>query len=318
MAEGLASRFVTFAGFLLVVLAAGPGRAEDKATESGKPAAKRLCDETWDGGFWTIEVDQTKNDGKTSTSKPYDPGKPSEPWLAPEGQYTRMGYYQDPDRRNKGLPPNQIVKMIGRFYDKKKAEEFLKRMYSNSDFARHLNPRYPPFVSAPGALLVSDKYTCTLNKENDTLSKANWIVEVDGHLFAGAESRCKDGKKKKTVAVVDCAGSKTMVTDTIEVSCGANVHSCLYPLPADAFAVDHDYTLGGEGTTVAIRAYDLKKKQQVFSAEETNDGDADTAVILVDDVDGDGIPEIVHRVAGTGEIVSKLKWRNRRFVKVGR
>jgi hypothetical protein len=28
-------------------------------------------------------------------------------------------------------------------------------------------------------------------KENDTLTKADWIVELDGHLFAGARSACK-------------------------------------------------------------------------------------------------------------------------------
>jgi hypothetical protein len=38
----------------------------------------------------------------------------------------------------------------------------------------------------------------------------------------------------------------------------------------------------------------------------------------VEDTDGDGVPEIVHRVAGTDKLVSKLKWRNGRFVKAGR
>lgn len=39
-------------------------------------------------------------------------------------------------------------------------------------------------------------------------------------------------------------------------------------------------------------------------------------IISIEDIDKDGIPEIVHRVAGSGEIVDKMKWRNRRFVKV--
>lgn len=228
-----------------------------------------------------------------------------------------MGYFGDPERRNKGLPANHVVKMIGRFYDRKDADAFLKKMYGNSAFAQHIDPHYPPFVSAPGALLVSDKYTCTIDKENDTLTMATWIVEVEGRLFAGGETACKQGKRK-TITVVDCTGSKTVVTDTIEAPCEVSIRSCLYPLPDQGFALDHVYSEAGEGTSVIVRAYDLTKKQRVFSAEETNDGGPETELISVEDVDGDGVPEIVHRVAGTDEILSKLKWRNRRFVKVGR
>jgi hypothetical protein len=90
----------------------------------------------------------------------------------------------------------------------------------------------------------------------------------------------------------------------------------LYPLPDDAFALDHVYSLPDEGTSVLVRAYDIKKKSRVFSADESNDGGPDTELISVEDVDGDGVPEIVHRVAETDKIVSKLKWRNRRFAKV--
>jgi hypothetical protein len=314
--DDVSTRLVTCAGCLAIALWAGAVRASDKqddgnakSSESGKLAAKPLCDSDWAGGFWTVAVDEKKYDGNAKALKDYDPNHPDEPWQVLSEKYLR----------HKDCCGNvNLHKFIGRFNEKTKAEAFLRRVYSDSGFARHLNPRYPQHLSSPGALLVSDKYTCTLNKENDTLSKANWIVEVDGHLFAGTESSCKQGSKKKTITVVDCAGSKIVVKDTLEVPCEARVRSCLYPLPDEAFAVDHDYSLAAEGTTVAVRAYDMKKKQQVFSVDGTNDGDADTVIITVEDIDKDGVPEIVHRVAGTGEIVEKMKWRNRRFVKVGR
>lgn len=309
---------VMLASLAALTLAAGSGaarganKADDgkaKAAPSAKPAAKALCDDEWEGGFWTIAVDERKYDGRPESLKNYDPQHPNEPWQALSERYLR---------RKDCCGNVYIHKSIGRFYDKKEAEAFLKKVYAKSEFARHLNPRYPAFVSAPGALLVSDKYTCTLNEENDTLTKASWIVELEGRLFAGAETGCKQGKKRKTVSVVDCEGKRTVVTDTLEAPCGVSVRSCLYPLPDAAFALDHVYSKAGEGTSVVVRAYDLKKKQRVFSAEETNDGGPETVLMSVDDVDGDGVPEIVHRVAGTDELVSTLKWRNRRFVKVGR
>jgi hypothetical protein len=293
--------------FVSAVMPAAPASAEEGA--SARPATKRLCDEDWEGQFLTVVIDKKKYDGSASSLKAFNAATPNEPWQVTSERYLR---YKD------GYGNVFLHKLLGRFYDRKQAEAFLRKVNIDSGFSRHLNPRYPPSISGPGALLVSDKYTCTLNEENEVLAKANWIVEVDGHLFAGGESQCKQGKKRKTVSVVDCDGKKTLTTDTVETPCEASVHSCLYPLPGDAFAVDHDYSQASEGTTVAIRAYDLKKKRQVYSAEETNDGDADTTIVVVDDVDGDGVPEIVHRVAGTGQIVSQLKWRNHQFVKAGR
>ena len=304
--------FVMFAGCL--ALWSGEVRAQEKpdegkakAVEGKKPATKALCDGEWEGGFWTIAVDEKKYDGNPKLLRDYDPQHPNQPWQVLSEKYLR--------HKDSGWNI-YLHKFIGRFYEKKEAEAFLKRIYKDSDFAVHLNPRYPPHVSSPGALLVSDKYTCTLNDQNDTLSKAEWIVEVDGHLFAGALSACKQGKMKKTVPVVDCGGSKSLVADVLVVPCEAYVKSCLYPLPDDAFALDHVYSLPDEGTSVLVRAYDIKKKSRVFSADESNDGGPDTELISVEDVDGDGVPEIVHRVAETDKIVSKLKWRNRRFAKV--
>jgi hypothetical protein len=282
---------------------------QDKADAAANATAKALCDDDWEGGFETITVDRSKYDGQAKSLKDYDRQRPNEPWHALSTQY--FGLLDC-------CGNTYVRRLFGRFHEKKAAETFLKKLYSSSDLARHLTPRFPPTIIAPGARLASDKYTCTLNKENDTLTKASWIVELDGKLYAGGETACKQGRKKKTVTVVDCGGSKTVVTDTLNAPCDTSIRSCLYRLPDEAFAVDHVYTQAGQGTSVAVRAYDLKKKQRVFSADETNDGGPETVLMSVDDIDGDGVPEVVHRVAGTDELVSKLRWRNRRFVKVGK
>jgi len=61
-----------YASCLTLALWAGAVRASEKpedgktkSGETGKPGAKRLCDSDWAGGFWTVEVNQLKNDGKT-------------------------------------------------------------------------------------------------------------------------------------------------------------------------------------------------------------------------------------------------------------
>jgi hypothetical protein len=41
------------------------------------------------------------------------------------------------------------------------------------------------------------------------------------------------------------------------------------------------------------------------------------ALLGVSDVDGDGIPEVAYRIAGSGKVVQQWKWRNRGFAKVG-
>jgi len=323
--DASSARPVALVGALVLALTAGAVRAEDasgdkaKAGGAAKSTAKPLCDGDWDGGFWTIEVDHLKNDGRTPVSKPYDPADPKQPWFAAQGTYFRMGYLQDPDRRNKGLPPSEIIKMIGRFSDKKDADLFYKSAYKDSALARHFNPRYPPFVSAPGALLVSDKYTCTLSKENDAIANADWIVEVDGRLFAGAESGCKQGKTKKTVNIVDCDGKKVLATDTWASPCeGSRVTTCLFPMSPGVVAVQQSYSASGEGRQVSFRGYDLAKGRKIFAFSEGYDPTGYDDVTDFEDVDGDGIPELSGRhCEGDNCHRTRLqKWNGKRFVDV--
>jgi hypothetical protein len=319
------------ASLLIVITSAAllsastPSRAADKPNEAapkageGKAAARALCDDNWEGGFMTIAVDRTKNEEKKVLFKDYDPSKPEEPWFAPEGRYTRLGYFSNVERRNQGLPADQVVKLIGRFYDQKKADAFLKRVYADSKFSRHFNPRFPPDVVSTGALLVSEKFSCTIQKENDTLAKADWIVEVDGHLFAGKEFACSQGKTRKTISIVDCEGKKVLATDTWSSPCdGTRVGTCLFPMSPGVVGIQQDYSASGEGRQLSFRGYELAKGHKVFDVKEGYDSTGYDDVTDIEDVDGDGVPELVGRhCEGDNCHRTRLrKWNGKRFTDV--
>jgi hypothetical protein len=298
-----------------------PEDGKAKAGEGAKPATKALCDNDWAGGFFSVAVDRVKNDDKAKVLKEYDPQHPEDLWIVPEGRFLKLGYYSDPERRNQGLPADQLIKLLGRFYDHKKADAFLGKVIKDSGLARFLNPRFPPTVISPGALLVSDKYTCTLNKENDTLSKANWIVELDGRLFAGASSACKQGKVKKTVAIVDCTGSKTLATDTWSAPCdGSQVDSCLFPMSPGVVAIRQDYSASGEGRQTSFRVYELQGGRTLDKFTGGGDWEAGGGSFRnFEDRDGDGIPEIIDTTCDADNKCAEVrmrKWKKDRFVDV--
>jgi hypothetical protein len=263
-----------------------------------------MCDDLWDGKFYTVGVDSFRYDPKAITA--YDPQKPEAPWVVREGRYLRVGFNA-----------NYAKRFIGRFDTDKEAAAFEQKIMRESRFGQFLNPRYPMHVVGVGALLVSESFTCKPNLSNAAMAEATWIKEVDGRLIVGGETECKGGKKKKTVSVVDCAGVKTLLTDTISVPCSARVTSCLGPLPEAAILFEHMYSDDGS-TNVAVRAYDIGKRKQVFKRDEANEGGPDAILLNMKDVDGDGAPEVVYQVAGTDEVVEQWKWRNHRFQKVPR
>jgi hypothetical protein len=297
-----------------------PEDATAKAGEGAKPATKALCDNEWAGGFFSVAVDRVKNDGKAKVLKDYNPQHPEDLWIVPEGRFLKLGYYSDPERRNQGLPADQLIKLLGRFYDHKKADAFLGKVIKDSGLARFLNPRFPPTVVSPGALLVSDKYTCTLNKENDALSKADWIVELDGHLFAGAHSACKQEHMKKTVTIFACDGTKKLATDTWPAPCGASVQSCLYPMTPGVVGIWQDYSASGEGRQTSFRVYGLERGKTMATFEGGGDWEAGGGSFRnFEDRDGDGIPEIIDTTCDADNKCAEVrmrKWKTDRFVDV--
>ena len=294
---------------LVVLLAAmswagGAFAADPPAAPASKPTARQLCDENWAGDFYTVFLDwNIKYD--PAAIKEYNPQKPEEPWTVRDGRYLRTRF-----------DPRTMMRLIGRFNDRAEAKAFESRIVREEKFARYTNPRFPVQVNRVGALLVNDTFTCKVRLENEAMASATWIVEVDGRLVVGGETACKNGKKTKTVQVVDCAGEKTLVADKVITSCGARITSCLNPIPDGAIVFEHIYVDDG-ATTVAVRAFDLNKKKRVFIRDGINEGGEDTALLGVLDVDGDGVPEVAYRIAGSDKVVQQWKWRNRGFAKVG-
>ena len=293
---------------LVVLLAAmswagGAFAADPPAAPATNPPARQLCDENWAGDFYTVAVDWRLK-YEPAAMKEYDPQKPEEPWTTREGRYLRMGH-----------DPRYFGRYIGQFYDRVQAKTLEGRVVREEKFAQHTNPRFPVQVARTGALLVNDAFTCVVRLENEAMASATWIVEVDGRLVVGGETTCKNGKKTKTVQVVDCAGEKTLVADKVTTSCGARITSCLNPIPDGAIVFEHTYVDDGP-TNVAVRAFDLNKKKRVFIRDGINEGGEDTALLGVSDVDGDGIPEVAYRIAGSDKVVQQWKWRNRGFIKV--
>jgi len=313
MVDVLTSRGLAVVGLLAVTLSAGFARADDKAPgDGGKPTAKALCDGDWEGGFWTVAVDEKKFDGNVKVLKDYDPQHPNEPWQVLSDRYFGL----------KDCCGNVVLhRFLGRFYDRKQAEAFLKKAYSDSGLARHFNPRYPPTIIKPDALLASEKYACKLNKENDLLRHANWIVEVDGHLFAGAESSCKQGKKKKTVSILDCEGKKTLATDSWSAPCdGSRVDSCVFPMSPGVAGIRQDYSASEEGRQTSFRVYDLSRGRQLATFTGGGDWEAQGGTFCnFEDRDGDGVPEIVNTECESSEKCAEVrirKWKKDRFIDV--
>jgi len=255
-------------------------------------------------------VDSAKYAGQPASLKDYDPQHPEEPWQALSTRYLGlMDCCGNVDLR----------RLFGRFFERKEAEAFLKKLYAESRFARHLNPRFPPAIISPGALLVSEKYTCTLDKENDTLRKANWIVEIEGRLFAGAEGACQQGKRKKTVSMVACDGKKILATDTWAAPCdGSRVDTCLIPMSPGAVGIQQDYSASGEGRQLSFRIYDVKSGRKLFGMWEGYDPAPVYEVTDVKDVDGDGVPELSERRCEDDDCrqTRLRKWDGKRFMDV--
>ena len=82
------------------------------------------------------------------------------------------------------------------------------------------------------------------------------------------------------------------------------------------FAFKHSYSAPAQGTQLHLRVYDVPKKKRLHSLEAGHDGGPETELMSVEDIDKDGVPEIVHTIAGTGERTSVLKWTKGKFAKV--
>ncbi|MCY1075723.1 hypothetical protein [Archangium lansingense] len=275
---------------LAMLGASGQARADDA----------RLCDSDWDSRSLVIQIGERDNDGKPL--QPYDPSQPMAPYEFPGDRYLF---------REKGM----VYRAVGKFSDRKEGDEALRQVETKMT---HLYTNaYPPFLSSPGAYLVTESPTCKINRRNPVIDPSSWILEKNGVLLVGTDTSCTDGKLTKKVTVVSCDGMKNLVTDSVTAPCESNrVNTCIYPVAPDVFAFEHYYSQPGSGTEVRLRVYDVRKKKRLQSIDRSNGEGPDTELMNVKDVDNDGIPEIVFSIAGSGKQTSMLKWRKGKFVEV--
>ncbi|OJH36867.1 hypothetical protein BON30_30680 [Cystobacter ferrugineus] len=262
--------------------------------------AEPLCDQNWDGANLIVQIGERKKDD--TPLEPYDPKQPMKPYEFAGARY-HLG--------QKG----KVYRAVGKFQNREEGDAAWKHVYS--EMTHLYTGAYPPFLTNPGAYLVTDLATCKINRKNPIIDPASWIMEKDNVLLVGAQTECKKGQFTKTITVVSCDGMKNLMTDSVKVPCDmGRVNSCIYPVVPGVVAFEHSYSAPAQGTQVRLRVYDIARKKRLHSIDAGHDGGPETELMSVQDIDEDGIPEIVRTVAGTGERTSVLKWSKGKFSEV--
>lgn len=269
---------------------AGEGRADEA----------RLCDSDWDSRSFVVAIGERKKDDKPLQS--YDPSQPMAPYEL-SGERYLFG--------EKG----RVYRVVGRFSDKKEGDAALRQV--ETEMTHLYTNAYPPFLTTLGAYRVTESPMCKVTRDNPVIDPSSWILEKNGVLLVATEPGCTGGKLTKKLTVVSCDGKKNLVTDSVTAPCEAGrVNTCVYPIAPDIFAFEHYYSQPGAGTEVRLRVYDVRKKKRLQSIDRSNDAGPDTELMNVEDVDKDGVPEIVFSTAGSGQRTSMLKWSKGKFVEV--
>ena len=264
-------------------------------------AEEPLCDSEWGEQSLAIEVGERKNDGQPLKS--YDPANPFEPYDLSGDRYLFA---------RKGI----TYRTVGRFTDRQEGEESLKKVYEEMTYL--YTGAYPPYLASLGPYLVSETFTCKVNKDNPVINPASWIMEKDKVLLVGqATTACERGQTTKKLTVVSCDGKKNLLTDSVSAPCEAGrVTTCIHPLAPGVFIFEHYYSSPGSGTSVNLRVYDTAKKKKLKALSWVNEGGPEAEVLGVEDVDKDGVPEIVRSIAESGKATSMLKWKNGKLTEV--
>lgn len=263
------------------------------------------CDTDWvNGRARIIVLSYRKDDGKPLT--PFRPSDPMYPYELRAGRFL----FGDPDT---------IITAVGRFEDDEEAEVALKQVELE-------RPSTRSFITVMGPYLFPESPTCRVTLrargKNPTIDAASWIAEKEGVLLAGSQTQCKNGRLTKKVTVMSCDGMKNLLTDTSEHVCDEeprHVDTCVYAMEPGVVLLKHAYTLNGV-TTIRARAFDVRKKKQVYKQDITNGGGLpggdpeNQPETDFEDVDQDGIPELVVSVPDTGQRTSVRKWKQGRFV----
>jgi hypothetical protein len=286
--------------------AASAPPTEAPPTAPATDRAQPVCDTEWfDGRALIIQIGERKDDGK-----PLAPFAPDDPMYPYELRGSRFLFSEE---------EAVVVMAVGRFTDEAAGEAALEKVRSE-------RPRSRVFLTTLGPYLVPESPTCKVSPlaraKNPTIDSASWILEKEGVLLAGSQTSCKDGLLTKKVTVMSCDGMKNLFTDTSEQVCEHTQHvdTCVYSLEPGILLLKHQYTINGE-TAIHVRVHDVRKKKRLFQMEAFNGGlmapgvDPETEPLTtLEDVDQDGVPEIVSTVPKTGQRLSVRKWQKGKFV----
>ncbi|WP_163997388.1 hypothetical protein [Pyxidicoccus caerfyrddinensis] len=280
--------------------AATPAPSSSPATAH----AESPCDTDWvDGQALIIVQGERQDDGTPLT--PFRPSDPMYPYDLRGGRFLFGGQ-------------GTVFTAVGRFEDPEEAEAALKRMEREMPSTRSV-------LTTLGPYLVPESPKCRPSRvargKNPVIDAASWIVEKEGVLLAGSQTQCKNGKLTKKVTVMSCDGMKNLMTDTSEHVCDRTRHvdTCVYAMEPGIVFLKHAYTLNGVNS-IQGRALDVRKKKVVFKQDITNGsglpgGDPEnTPRTDFEDVDQDGVPELVVSVPDKGERTSVRRWRQGKFV----
>lgn len=270
--------------------------------DAGVGRAAAACDRDWpDGRHYIIQLERRDDDGKPL--EPFNPRDPMQP-------------YQFRGESHLYCSPGMVYTAVGRFDDRQEAEAAYQQM-------RELRYDLHVSLTSPGAYLTPESRTCRVTPmarmKNPVINPASWILEKEGVLLAGTQSACSDGMLTKKVAIMTCDGMKNLLTDTVEHVCERNrrIDTCVYTLEPGILLLEHTYGMSGQ-TSVHVRVQDVRKKKRLYTLDVTNGsgipGLPDTEPTTdLEDIDQDGIPEIVKRHPETGQRLSVLKWSKGRF-----
>jgi hypothetical protein len=146
--------------------------------------------------------------------------------------------------------------------------------------------------------------------------EADWTRGTGAALVYGWAESCRGDKVARRIAVRRCDGSGPVAVD--KLTCGEEVTTCIVPMGPDLLALEHSRSDQG-ATGVKLRVFDLSSGKRIASEEWFNDcGMADCEMGSVEDVDGDGMPELTFTDSRATDRPHRiLRWQGGKFRDVG-
>jgi hypothetical protein len=264
----------------------------------GSARGQAVCDDQWPVVPYGVLLKDAKRDPAQTLRAP-TPGQPFEPWDLPGDRYLFGDHAL-------------TYSVLGPYGDRKDAAAALEEV--RAKYTHLITPSLPPSVFVPGAYLASASPRCTLKRDNKAVDVGHWVHEQDDRFFVGQFTPCARAQRAKTVTVLACDGNKQLVSDVVKADCdGGRITTCLHPLGKGVYLFSHRHSRQG-GSEVKLRVWDTQRRRRLQSLDHSVEGGPEAELVSVEDTDGDEIPEIVYKVAGSGETTKVLRFSGGRFV----